>query len=62
MRVRRDVAEGPVDVLVLRQRAREGAGAAAAQAQQRVVRRQHGAVVRYHLAVLVVRAADNLTS
>lgn len=58
MGVRRDVPEGPVYVLVLRQRAREGPGAAAAQAEQRVVRRQHGAVVRHHLAVLVVRAVQ----
>lgn len=55
----RDIAERPVYVLVLRERAREGGRAPAAQAQQRVVRRQHRAVVRYDFAVLVVRSAIN---
>lgn len=50
----RQVLEGPLDVLVLRQLASEGGRLLAAHAQDAVVGGQHAAVEQHHLLVIVV--------
>lgn len=52
--VRREVLEGPLDVLVRGEQACEGGRLLAAQAQDAVVSRQHGAVKQHHLLIVVV--------
>lgn len=52
--MRREVFEGPLDVLVGGQLAREGGRELAAQAQDAVVGGQHAAVEQHHLLVVVV--------